>query len=211
MRHTAWLGERRERHDLHEFVANFMDDTGSHWLWPDRAHDAIRMVLYELILNALGHGGAQHLHLRARGHRIDLVYRGPDFDPNALLRTAGNGGAAAMAHLRATLGDSLAVAYRHNGSVATIRLIDVASAGPSQPCGVRTSDLRPGWELRFTSCDTVHVFGGGLMSFSDLGVLQSQLQALGTRNRVVLHGLNAALEEFARQRLPNVSVAPGRK
>ncbi len=58
IRHTAWLGDSTDRESISQFVLHFMGDTGAHWLWADREHDAIRMTLYELILNAVEHGAS---------------------------------------------------------------------------------------------------------------------------------------------------------
>ncbi|NYJ00252.1 hypothetical protein HNR19_000950 [Nocardioides thalensis] len=211
IRHTAWLGDATDRPIVHRFVADFMSDTGAQWLWPGDAYDAIRMALYELVLNAVEHGGADGVHLRARGFRIDLVYVGCDFNPNSLSMESGDGGAEAMLHLHSVLGDSLTVAYTHNGAVATIRLIDVGSAGPNQPCAIRSSDLVPGWEVAFEACDAVHVFVGGLMSFSDISSVGERLQHAASQKRLVVHGFSEPLAESAARRFPELSVVKRRK
>ena len=209
IRHASWLGGTTDPSGMHLFVARFLDDVGAHWIWPDDAHDAVRMAIYELVFNAVRHGGAEHLHLRARGYRIDIAYVGSDFNPNDLLRTTGNGGAQAMRHLKATLGDGVSVVYTHNGRVATTRLIDVASGGPSQSCATRIGDLRGAWLTRFTHCEVVHVFAGGLLSFSDIGAIYRELDSLAPTQRAVLHGLSGPLAAVALRR-PNVSIAPPR-
>ncbi len=209
IRHASWLGDKTSTSEIHLFVARFLNDVGAHWLWSGTAYDAVRMALYELILNAVQHGEATHLHLRARGYRIDLAYVGSDFDPNVLVEMEGNGGSQAMRHLRGTLGETMSVAYTHNGTVATVRFIDVGSAGPNQPCALRGRDLRGPWTVRVENCDVVHVFFSGLLSFSDVGAVHRQLVAMPPTQRAVLHGLSAPLAEFATQ-LPNVSVAPTR-
>lgn len=214
IRHTAWLGDSTDRESISQFVLHFMADTGAHWLWADREHDAIRMTLYELILNAVEHGQASHLHLRARGYRIDLVYLGPDFNPHDLAVEVGNGGAEAMAHLRSVLADSLSVTYQHNGTIATIKLIDVSGAGHSQPCATNLLNLSSGWVAEFRFCVAVHVFIGGPRSFSDLASIGSRIDELvrdRPERRVVIHGLSEPLAESASKRLPNATVVRPRR
>ena len=209
IRHTAWLGGATDRSLLSQFVLNFMADTGAHWLWGDRERDAIRMSLYELILNAVEHGHASRLHLRARGYRIDLVYLGPDFNPHDLLVETGNGGAEAMAYLHSVFADSLSVAYQHNGTIATIKFIDVRGGGPKQPCATNLLGLSDGWVAEFRFCAAVHVFIAEPKSFSDLTSIGNRVEELvrdRPERRVVIHGLTEPLAESATRRLPGVVV-----
>lgn len=206
VRHTRWLKHPANRDKISAFVSDFLSDSGASALWDNTHHEAVLLALYELILNATTHGGANNLYLRSRGYRIDLVHIGTDFHPRELLLSPGRGGTAAMENLTKVFGNKLSLKYRHNGSVATTQLIDAGIAGPSHPCAVATS---PGDFTRvlenLKGCSTVHVFPHRRFSYSDAKYLEPSITDLPSDTEIVLHNTNQSVVEYFKTTYPRVS------
>jgi hypothetical protein len=212
IRHSGWVRAPSDKDVVRGFVVDFLNDTGARFVWAELALDEIRMALHELILNAGQHGGASQVQLRARGTRIDVVYVGTDFNPLGLLApdVQGRGGAFALKRLTNDWSDTFSVIYMHNGTVATVKLVDVEAAGAAQnPCGTYADELGPDWEVRFRNCSVVHVFAARHPTYSDISHLRSRILAVAGGKEVVLHGLPAVggLAEFANQELPGVRLS----
>lgn len=210
IRHTSWLGRTPGREEIAQYVTEFLSDAGAGQLWSGERLDAVQFVLYELALNAVSHGSAEELYMRARGTRVDLVHDGTDFNPNTLTTERGRGGAQALAYLADTFRNDLSINYRHNGEVATIQLIDFASAGPDQPCALTLGRLNPNdWDNKFAGCSTVHVFPHRQLSFSDSVNVQATIDSIPENTAVVLHGVNGAAGEYMVRTMPRLTAATG--
>lgn len=209
IRHTRWLKIPADRDEIQHFVSGFLSDSGAPAFWDKTHHEAVALALYELILNATEHGGADKVYLRSRGYRIDLVHNGTDFHPGELLLRAGRGGTAAMHHLTKVFGNKLSLKFRHNGTVATTQLIDAGIAGPGHPCAIRTSSAASA-SVRgnLEGCSTVHVFPHRPLSFSDGPDLEPSILDLPPNTVIVLHNTNPNVVEYFKTIFPLVA-SPG--
>ncbi|MBP1235219.1 hypothetical protein JOE40_000687 [Arthrobacter sp. PvP102] len=206
IRLTRWLKLPTSRDEISCFVSNFLSDSGAPAFWDETHHEAVALALYELILNATQHGGADRVYLRSRGYRIDLVHNGTDFHPGGLLLRQGRGGTAAMHHLTKVFGNSLSFKFRHNGAVATAQLIDAGIAGPGHPCAVETSPAGFASVLgSLKGCSTVHVFPHRRLSFSDGPDLEPSIVDLPPTTEIVLHNTSQSVVEYFKTTYPRVS------
>jgi hypothetical protein len=165
-------------------TADFVADISARSVWGKQRSDLVRMVLYELVLNAMRHGTATDVTLRSGPGSIRLIYDGPAFGLNDLLQADHRGGGDAVRALRQAAGGLLELNYRHQNGSNEWFIVDLLRSGAVEdPCGVQLAPK--GAADCFSSvadCDEIHVYADDLWSFSDA------------------HGLAASIPEHLRER-----------
>lgn len=83
IRHQAVVAPGNER----QGTADFVEDIAAPSAWGRQRSELVRMVLYELALNATTHGRAIEMMLKSRPGCVSLSYRGPQFGLHDLLQS----------------------------------------------------------------------------------------------------------------------------
>jgi hypothetical protein len=186
---------RRDLVDLREGIHDSLVDIGASRAWGDH-YDLVRMVLYELALNAIEHGAAEQVELESRPGMVMMRDNGKRFGIDDL-REGGEGGHQAITDLETDAAGTFSLVYRDGHSYNEWCIVDqVISDGANTPCGI----LAPGlgrYELQYAvsevrrlrDCPEVHFYPGRLWSYSDwTPVLKAVKDELGKRVLVV-HGV----------------------
>lgn len=205
-------------------VADYLHDVGVSRAWAPQA-EAVRMLLFEIALNATTHGAAERLELETSGGVVSLRDDGAQFGI-AELRSPGRGGNRALTDFEADAAGSLSLRYRRVSAVNEWSIVDeVLASQASIPCSLvidEPRDARPDFLARaldqLEDCAEIHVYPGKLWSYSDWFTLLARLaessggtlvDAIGDRT-IVVHGvgndspISQLLEEhFPRLRLPD--------
>jgi hypothetical protein len=185
----------RDLLNLREGIHDFLEDVGATRAWGDH-YDLVRMVLYELALNAIEHGTAQQVEIESRPGMVMMRDRGQRFGIDDL-RKGGDGGYQSITDLETDAAGTFSLVYRDGHGLNEWSVIDqVISDGANTPCGI----LAPGlgrYEVeyavsevrRLQDCPEVHLYPGRLWSYSDwTPVLRRIKDELGSRVLVV-HGV----------------------
>ena len=191
--HRRTLGP--DQAELREGVHDFLVDVGAPYAWGDH-YELVRMVLYELALNSVEHGGTQAVELESRAGMVTIRDQGQRFGVDDL-RAGGEGGYQSITDLETDAAGTFALMYRFARGFNEWCVVDqIVSDGANTPCGI----LAPGLgrnELEFvasevrrlTDCPEVHLYPGRLWSYSDWGPVLRRLEAeLGGR-RLIVHGV----------------------
>ncbi len=192
----------------------FLTDIGATFAWGNH-YDLVRMVLYELALNAVEHGNAQEVELHSRAGIVTMRDWGQRFGIDNL-RTGGEGGHQAIIDLETDAAGTFVLMYRFGGGCNEWSVVDqIVSDGSNTPCGI----LAPGLgrnELEFVAsevrrlddCTEIHLYPGQLWSYSDWGPVLRRLEGeLGGR-RLIVHGVrdNSQMARLIRRRMPEASL-----
>lgn len=198
--------------DPRDMTANFIDEIGATKIWGEQRADLVRMVLYELVLNATSHGNVTAVTLTSEPGWIGLAYDGPKFGLNDLLQVNPRGGGDAIRVLRNEASGVLELNYRYQNSRNEWLILDDAWTGAADnPCGIQ---LLPG-KGRFIAalsaienCDEVHVYADDRWSFSDLHGLANSVYHLPPNRQFVVHGIDpyGALAQRLRELLPGTRI-----
>jgi hypothetical protein len=179
-------GEERQR------TADFVKDIAAPTVWGKRRSGLVRMVLYELALNATIHGRATEATLRSEPGYVGLTYDGPQFGLRDLLQSDQRGGGDAVRALRETAGGLLSLNYRYQDDRNEWFILSHPQASAiGDPCGVR---LQPkGLADSFAAvadCDEIHVYADDLWSFSDLHCLAENIPEHLRGRQFIMHGID---------------------
>lgn len=191
-------------------TADFVEDIAAPVAWGRQSSELVRMVLYELAINATTHGGATEVMLESRPGYVSLSYRGPQFGLNDLLQSKQRGGGAAIRTLQGTAAGSLDLNYRYHGDGNEWFILDhLRASAEDDPCGVR---LQPQGGESFSvaaDCDEIHVYADDLWSFSDLHRLADIIPAHLRERQFIVYGIGPGhlLADELRRLLPRVRLA----
>lgn len=204
IRHQVVVAPGAER----QVTANFVGDIAALAAWGKPRSELVRMVLYELALNATTHGGAPEVILRSQPGGVTLSYRGTQFGLSDLLQSEQRGGGAAVRALRDAAAGSLDLNYRYRGDCNEWFIVDdLQASADDDPCGVR---LQPKGSTESFSvaadCDEIHVYTDELWSFSDVHWLADWIPEHLRERQFVIHGIapDHSLADELRRLLPHV-------
>lgn len=215
IRHRARFDTPNDTEAWRRLSASFLQDVGAGQLWSSQKQDLVRMLIYELGLNAISHGDAQWLSLRARGHRIELRHLGPAFSPRRLLSTdSPRGGTRTLQEAEGRYRDSLVISYTHNGTVATTTIADVTFGGPAgNPCGLAESTwlaMSPAERsATHPNYAELHIYFRENWGYSDGYKLKESVGLMAEIRTLVLHGVTPHPHnlKFVQDELPMARLA----
>jgi hypothetical protein len=195
---------------LHRHVYSYLRDVGATTAWGNLDDGIVRLLVYEIALNAFQHAGSPSIKLSSTESSICVSYQAERFGVHDLEGSDGRGGKAAVQAFRERARGALALSYRWRDGTSEWYISDiVADGGASNPCGIRLYDAK--WRVftqanadRLTGCDEVHIYPPELFSFSDAATL-SDLSAMLPKRPLVIHGVDpvSGLAQYLRNRLPN--------
>lgn len=183
-----------DRESLRHEVDAFLSDVGGKLAWQEH-YELIRMLLFELGLNAVEHGGAHTLVVESSADAVSLEADGEAFSP-ARLQGEG-GGTVAHAHLSEHAAGTFTLRFQELGEGGRWTIVDeVIGGGPNTPCSVAPASPREFSDLatvarlkELDGCEQIHVYPGQLWSYSDwfmfLRMATAELQGVP----LILHGL----------------------
>ncbi len=186
-----------ERRTISESIERFLIDIGAPNAWG--AHfDLARMVIYELAINALEHGGAPTVTLQSRPGIVTLRDRGKTFGLQDL-RAGGQGGHQAISDLATNANGSFSLVYREDDEQNEWSLIDqILADGANTPCsllllGPGTSEVANAIKQleSLASCHEVHLYPGRLWSYSDYYPVMGAIGQHLDGRTLVIHGVHA--------------------
>jgi hypothetical protein len=192
-------------------TADFVDAIAAQSVWGKQRSDLVRMVLYELALNAIRHAAATNVTLHSSPGSIHLIHDGPAFGLNDLLRADYRGGGDAVRALREAAGGLLELDYRYQNSQNEWFIVDLSRSNAAEdPCGVHLAPY--GAADYFSSvadCDEIHVYADDLWSFSDVHGLAASIPEYLRGSQFVVYGIDPAgpLASRLRELLPSVRFA----
>jgi hypothetical protein len=175
-------------------TADFVDDIGMRSVWGKQRSDLVRMVLYELALNAIRHGAATGVTLHSGSGSIALIYDGPAFGLNDLLRADPRGGGDAVRALRQAAAGLLELNYRYQDGSNEWFIVDLSRSGAAEdPCGVQlTPKGKADCFSSVADCDEIHVYVDDLWSFSDVHELAASIPEHLRGRQFVVYGIDPA-------------------
>jgi len=186
-----------ERRTISESVERFLIDIGAPNSWG--AHfDLARMVIYELAINALEHGGAPTVTLQSRPGIVTLRDRGKTFGLKDL-RSGGQGGRQAISDLATEASGSFSLVYREDDDQNEWSLIDqILADGANTPCSLLLLGPGPSEVANairqlesLAGCHEVHLYPGRLWSYSDYYPVMVALRQHLNDRTLVIHGVRA--------------------
>jgi hypothetical protein len=192
-------------------TAHFVQDIGAVTAWGKQRTGLVRMVLYELALNAMTHGHAMEVTLRSEPGYVGMAYDGTQFGLNDLLKSNQRGGGDAIRALKAATAGALDVGYRYRDNNNEWFIVDHRQASAADdPCGLQ---LRPkGTGDSFSAvagCDEIHIYADDLWSFSDVHSLAASIPEHLRERQFVVYGItsNSPLASTLRDLLVQVRFA----
>lgn len=187
IRHQAVVAPGEER----QGTATFVEDIAALAVWGKQRSGLIRMVLYELALNATVHGRTTKVALRSEPGYIGLTYEGPQFGLSDLLQSNQRGGGNAVRTLRETAAGLLDLNYRFQDDRNEWFILSHPYASATDdPCGVRLHGNGPADPFSAVAdCDEIHVYADDLWSFSDLHKLTHSIPEHLRGRPFVIHGI----------------------
>ncbi|HET7484659.1 MAG TPA: hypothetical protein VFJ64_04710 [Solirubrobacterales bacterium] len=186
----------RRSSDLHQDLCDFLWDVGAPLTW-GRHYESVRMVLYEISLNAIQHGKAQHLEIESNGTSVTVRDDGQPFGIDKL-KAGGRGGNRAVSDLEVVATGTFSVRSRRQDDLNQWTVVDeIASNGANTPCSMAVDVenhqiARQAYtQIRvLANCPEVHVYVPNVWSYSDwfnfLGVVEDEMAG----RRLVIHGLS---------------------
>lgn len=178
-----------------EFVADFMDDIGTKFVWGEEIAEAARQTLTELVFNEHQHGCATWFRLDSRGFAVRLTTDGQSF-PLSQLRGApeGNGGQLTVSVFASSYSDTHVLSYRRTSAGNQRYLITDIRRTPQahNPCAATSEQLSStppeGLSLRFAHCPEIHIYPSRrVWTVSAGGRDLGRLEVLKPGTSVVLH------------------------
>lgn len=207
----AWRGSRAT---FHIQIANFMNDTGIVRNWGLKESRKVHNLIYEIALNAVHHGGVQHMQLEIDRFDLTLRYNGERFGLRDLLATSGRGGRRTVESFIECDGEVRTLSFSHDSGVNTWIISDLEhpDAGVAPCCIKPTVDgyLGDADHLEtLTLCDEVHVFLPELFSLSDGYELIGALEQEFPDQSLVFHGAAYfALSGLLQESFPSARFVP---
>lgn len=203
--------------DIRQESYDFLVDIGAPRAW-DAHFELMRMVLYEIAINAVEHGHCRGIHLTSGVGVVELRDDGRAFGLDDL-RAGGNGGHSALEALEAHARGTFSLRYQRSCDENIWSIVDeVALQGAASPCSiVGTSERSHMYETALaearamSKCQEIHVYPGPLWSFSDWNKIFLAIYSLYGERRLILHGtqrdspVSPLAERLAHR--PNVYVA----
>ncbi len=183
---------------LSRAIDNFLTDIGGPIAWGNDYH-LIRMLVYEIAINAFTHGGAHVIKLESEAGLVHLRDSGAAFS-SADLRTAGRGGNRALRDFEEQALGTFFLIYRRSNGENTWSIIDeVLAEGKDVPCRVvlqgtgRPAAERALSDLRMLgNCDEVHFYASRLASYSDIYIIADQIRDELRGRKMWIHGIPPA-------------------
>jgi hypothetical protein len=179
---------------LRQGTADFLEDIAASAVWGKRRSEVVRMMLYELALNATTHGSAAEVTLWSEPGCIGLSYSGPQFGLTDLLRSDQRGGGDAVRALKNEASGLLDLNYRYQDSRSEWFILDHTQTGASDdPCGIQLLPTRNSLEASLAAvadCHEIHVYADGRWSFSDVHNLHFGIQQYLAGRQFVVHGID---------------------
>lgn len=214
LRYSATKTDPVDLDAVRHFVWDFVEDVNAGQVWPDAEGYAVAMALHELALNAVTHGGAGFLTMKANGNRIRLVHDGDHFDVLSLLsHPKGAGGQRAISDLVRDHRDCVVLSSRAALGRQTVTLGALRQMGRNDnPCGVSERELNVNSLAdipKVADCAEVHVYLPRRQTYSDVTAWAWNLESLSQERPMVIHGLPAAspLRGYIAELLPNVRLS----
>lgn len=179
--------------EVRQGTADFVEDIAARAALGRARSDLVRMVLYELALNATTHGNAASVTLKSEPGYISLTCDGPQFGLADLLESDQRGGGAAVRAIRKETG-ILDLDCRYKDSSNEWLILDhLSTAGSDNPCGI---ELQPEGNILEASlsavagCEEIHLYTPELWSFSDAHNLRTTIEQYLPGQQIVVHGLD---------------------
>jgi hypothetical protein len=195
-------------------VDEFLMDIGGRTAWGNQ-YDLVRMVLYELAINAVEHGGATKLTMASGDGVVSLEADSEAFS-HTLLSGVG-GGAVAVSHVSGTSNGAFSLRFQETDEGGRWMVVDeVIAGGANTPCSVAPVSPRefPDPETvkqldRLAGCEHVHVYPGKLWSYSDWFMLLETASEVLPNVPLILHGLEreSAIGEHIEDNYENALLA----
>jgi hypothetical protein len=198
----------RDPEDMRIEIHEFLNDTGVTVVWTAYAIPVF-MMLYELAINAVGHGRAEHVWLACADGVVTIRDNGRAFGL-AELRTGGRGAHLALTHLETMAAGSITVRYQHTGHDNAWSLVEeLLSLGANTPCSLAPSgrhsemfrqarvDL-----LALENCQEIHLYPPALWSVSDWFELAHHISADVGERVVLVHGVDPSVRWVVKQAFP---------
>ena len=199
--------------ELRWAIPAFLRDIGATRAWAPHV-EGVRMLLYEIALNAITHGSATRAEIEARDSVIYLRDDGTDFGV-AELRADGTGGSRALVDLEQAASGSLTVRFRRTEEGNEWSIVDELLLRPvDAPCSIVIDDPRDlstafAAPERWARCSEVHIYPDANLSYSHwfrfIGLITSARDELAMKT-IVVHRVPAqsAIGDLLRERLPRV-------
>lgn len=190
--HQRMLGA--DQGGLREGIHDFLVDVGASQAWGNH-YQLIRMVLYELALNSVQHGGASTVELTSNAGTVMLRDQGQRFGL-AELRAGGQGGHQAISDLAADATGAFILTYRFTQDRNEWCVADQIEAdGTDVPCGI-VARGRGREEIEalvseargLGDCTEVHLYPDPLWSYSDWGPIVDRLKEV-FGDRLIIHNI----------------------
>lgn len=195
-------------------VDEFLTDIGGRTAWGSQ-YELVRMVLYELAINAVQHGGATKVAMASSEGTVSLEADSEAFSHTRL--SGAGGGAVAVAHVSESSNGAFSLRFQQTDEGGRWMVIDeVIAGGANTPCSVAPCSPRefPDAETvkqldRLAGCEHVHVYPGKLWSYSDWFMLLDTASEVLPNVPLILHGLGrgSAIARHIENKYENVSLA----
>lgn len=203
-----------DREKLRFEVDEFLVDVGGKTAWGNQ-YDLVRMVLYELAINAVEHGNARNMTMASGDGVISLEADGEAFSHTRL--SGAGGGAVSVAHVSESSNGAFSLRFQETDDGGRWMVIDeVIAGGANTPCSVAPLSPRefPDSETmekleRLAGCEHVHVYPGELWSYSDWFMFLQTAAEVLPNVPLILHGLGreSPIGEYIEDNYGNASLA----
>jgi hypothetical protein len=198
--------------DLRGRANEFLCDVGAPRAWGEH-YELVRMLVYELALNAITHGAARELLLNSESGVVTLWDDGHRFGIDDL-RRSGQGGNRALLDLERDAEGTFSLMYREHGNRNEWSLVDhVLTGGKDTPCGLdirhpQVTDIAEE-VAALEGCPEIHLYPQTLWSYSDWYPLLRHLAECMGEKVLVVHRVarSPQLVRLVRELAPGARVA----
>jgi hypothetical protein len=198
---------------LHRRVYEFLRDVGVTTGWGNVGAELVRLLAYEIALNAFRHGGSSEITLSSAASSVCVSHSGARFGLHDLERSEGRGGKAAVDAFRESARGAFALSYRWHQEVNEWYISDlVDDAGVSNPCGIQLDEARrdlvsEATADRLSGCDEIHIYPPEFFSFSDAAFLSEEVLVALPDRPLVIHGVDpeSPVGRYVLEKMPGIT------
>ena len=198
---------------LHRRIDGFLKDVGVTQGWGKIGPELVRLLVYEIALNAFQHAGSPSITLSSFDSSVCVSYNGVRFGRLDLEGREGRGGRAALDAFREGVRGALALSYRfHEGRNEWYISDLVDDSSLSNPCGIHLREARDQLVSQRTAeglsgCDEIHIYPPEYFSFSDATILSDEILVTLPELPLVIHGVDpeSSVGQYVRERIPQIT------